>query len=55
LPTPMTPANVPPCEPNRDSWRMPPLEQLPPARLSRLARVWLIVLRTYLVVAGGLC
>jgi hypothetical protein len=33
---------------------MPPLEQLPPARLSRLARVWLIVLRTYLVVAGGL-
>jgi hypothetical protein len=33
---------------------MPPLEQLPPARLSMLERVWLIVLRAYLVVAGGL-
>jgi hypothetical protein len=33
---------------------MPPLEQLPPARLSMLEQVWLIVLRAYLVVAGGL-
>ena len=37
-----------------DSWRMPPLDQLPPARLSVLSRIWMIVLRGYLVVAGGL-
>lgn len=36
-----------------DSWRMPPLDQLPPARLSVLSRIWMIVLRGYLVVAGG--
>jgi Mn2+/Fe2+ NRAMP family transporter len=35
-------------------WRMPPLDQLPPARLSLLSRVWMLVLRAYLVVAGGL-
>jgi hypothetical protein len=33
---------------------MPPLDQLPPARLTTLNRVWLIVLRAYLVVAAGL-
>jgi hypothetical protein len=33
---------------------MPPLEQLPPARLTSLERVWLIVLRAHLVIAGGL-
>jgi Mn2+/Fe2+ NRAMP family transporter len=38
----------------RDTWRMPPLAELPPARLTLLNRVWLIVLRGYLVVAGGL-
>jgi hypothetical protein len=38
----------------RDAWRMPPLDQLPPAQLTSLERVWLIVLRGYLVVAGGL-
>jgi NRAMP (natural resistance-associated macrophage protein)-like metal ion transporter len=53
-PTPTPRASAPPSEPNRDSWRMPPLEQLSPARLSTLERVWLIVLRAYLVVAGGL-
>lgn len=37
-----------------DSWRMPPLDLLPPARLSVLSRIWMIVLRGYLVVAGGL-
>ncbi len=41
-------------ERNRDVWRMPPLDQLPPARLTTLNRVWLIVLRAYLVVAAGL-
>jgi hypothetical protein len=33
---------------------MPPLETLPPARMSTLSRIWMIVLRGYLVVAGGL-
>jgi NRAMP (natural resistance-associated macrophage protein)-like metal ion transporter len=37
-----------------DKWRMPPLETLAPARLSPLSRIWMIVLRGYLVVAGGL-
>lgn len=38
----------------RDAWRMPPLEQLPPAELTRANRLWLGVLRGYLVVAVGL-
>jgi NRAMP (natural resistance-associated macrophage protein)-like metal ion transporter len=37
-----------------DQWRMPPLDTLPPSRLSTLSRIWMIVLRAYLVVAGGL-
>jgi Mn2+/Fe2+ NRAMP family transporter len=37
-----------------DKWRMPPLEQLQPARLSLASRIWMIVLRGYLVIAGGL-
>jgi NRAMP (natural resistance-associated macrophage protein)-like metal ion transporter len=37
-----------------DKWRMPPLDKLPPARLSTLSRLWMIVLRAYLVVAAGL-
>jgi Mn2+/Fe2+ NRAMP family transporter len=35
-------------------WRMPPLDQLPPAQLTPLTRIWLTVLRGYLVIAGGL-
>ncbi|MBV8737319.1 MAG: divalent metal cation transporter [Alphaproteobacteria bacterium] len=35
-------------------WRMPPLHQLPPLRMTLLTRIWMIVLRGYLVVAGGL-
>jgi NRAMP (natural resistance-associated macrophage protein)-like metal ion transporter len=35
-------------------WRMPPLDQLPPALMTPLTRIWLGVLRGYLVVAGGL-
>jgi hypothetical protein len=35
-------------------WRMPPLDRLPPARLTPLTRIWLTVLRGYLVAAGGL-
>jgi Mn2+/Fe2+ NRAMP family transporter len=39
---------------SKQNWRMPPLEQLPPARLSLASRIWMIVLRGYLIVAGGL-
>jgi Mn2+/Fe2+ NRAMP family transporter len=35
-------------------WRMPPLDKLPPVYLTPLTRIWMIVLRGYLVVAGGL-
>ena len=38
----------------RSHWRMPPLEQLPPAQLTLRSRAWLIVLRGYLVIAAGL-
>jgi hypothetical protein len=37
-----------------DQWRMAPLDQLPPARLSLASRIWMIVLRGYLIVAGSL-
>jgi hypothetical protein len=43
-----------PSQHERYAWRMPPLNQLPPARLTPLERTWLIVLRLYLVVAAGL-
>jgi Mn2+/Fe2+ NRAMP family transporter len=36
------------------AWRMPPLSELTPAKLSLLNRVWLIILRAYLVGAVGL-
>jgi Mn2+/Fe2+ NRAMP family transporter len=39
---------------SRDTWRMPPLDRLAPARLSLAAKTWMGVLRLYLVVAGGL-
>ncbi len=39
---------------NRDTWRMPPLASLEPAKLSLAAKTWMGVLRLYLVVAGGL-
>jgi Mn2+/Fe2+ NRAMP family transporter len=35
-------------------WRMPPLAELPPRQLTALSRAWIIVLRGYLLVAGGL-
>jgi NRAMP (natural resistance-associated macrophage protein)-like metal ion transporter len=39
---------------DRNTWRMPPLGELPPVRLTTLNRIWLIVLRGYLIVAAGL-
>jgi Mn2+/Fe2+ NRAMP family transporter len=38
----------------RDTWRMPPLAKLPPRQLTTANRVWLLVLRAYLIVAAGL-
>jgi hypothetical protein len=48
------PATVRPTAHDWDTWRMPPLARLPAAHLSRLSRIWMIVLRGYLVVAAGL-
>ena len=39
---------------DRETWRMPPLSLLPPAKLSLPAKAWMAILRLYLVVAGGL-
>ena len=39
---------------DRNTWRMPPLQKLPPASLSVAARIWMAALRLYLIVAGGL-
>src|SRR5271163_4702555 len=39
---------------SRNEWPMPPLDRLPPAKLSLAARTWMGVLRLYLVLAGGL-
>jgi Natural resistance-associated macrophage protein len=39
---------------DRPTWRMPPLSELAPAQLTLLNRIWLIVLRGYLVIAAGL-
>ncbi|MGH8150004.1 MAG: divalent metal cation transporter, partial [Steroidobacteraceae bacterium] len=38
----------------RAEWRMPPLEDMAPAVVTQSTRLWMIVLRGYLVVAGGL-
>jgi hypothetical protein len=38
----------------RDGWRMAPLDELPPGHLTPLNRAWMVALRAYLVVAGGL-
>ena len=38
----------------RRTWRMPPLSELPPTAMTPLTRTWMIVLRGYLVIAGGL-
>ena len=38
----------------RSTWRMPPVSELAPAQISLLNRLWMIVLRAYLVVAAGM-
>jgi Natural resistance-associated macrophage protein len=47
-------ARVPLDRALRPGWRMRPLDQLEPARPSASTRVWMIVLRGYLVVAVGM-
>jgi NRAMP (natural resistance-associated macrophage protein)-like metal ion transporter len=39
---------------DREIWRMQPLDELPPARLSLQKLIWMGVLRVYLAFAGGL-
>jgi Mn2+/Fe2+ NRAMP family transporter len=41
-------------ESQRATWRMPPLDQLPAGGLSRMRRLWMGVLRGYLLIAAGL-
>jgi hypothetical protein len=36
------------------TWRMPPISELPAPHMIPLTRIWMIVLRGYLVIAGGL-
>jgi hypothetical protein len=38
----------------RDTWRMPPLDQLERPRLTLSSRIWMTALRGYLVIAVGL-
>ncbi|WP_297294972.1 NRAMP family divalent metal transporter [uncultured Methylovirgula sp.] len=37
-----------------EMWRMPPLSHLRPMKLSKSSKVWMLVLRAYLILAGGL-
>jgi NRAMP (natural resistance-associated macrophage protein)-like metal ion transporter len=41
-------------KPGREFWRMPPLEELAPPNLTLTKRIWMGVLRGYLIVAVGL-
>jgi len=36
---------------DRDTWRMPPLPELAPLRMSLAKKVWLLALRAYLIAA----
>ena len=38
----------------RATWRMPPLDELAPARISKAAGAWMMLLRGYLVLAAGM-
>ena len=38
----------------RSTWRMPPVSELAPAQISLLNRLWMLVLRAYLVAAAGM-
>lgn len=38
----------------KERWHMPPLAMLEPATMTPLSKLWMVVLRGYLVIAGGL-
>jgi hypothetical protein len=38
----------------RHVWRMPPLSRLRPNRITGATRIWMIVLRAYLLIAVGM-
>ena len=40
--------------PDKSSWRMPPLHKLAPAQMSASTKLWMVILRGYLLLAGGL-
>lgn len=52
LPTPLP--STPPSVADKTGWTMPPLAELPTLKLTLLNRVWMLVLRRYLLVAAGL-
>ncbi|MDW3688397.1 divalent metal cation transporter [Cupriavidus sp. CV2] len=52
LPTPLP--STPPSVDDKAGWTMPPLAELPVLKLTLLNRVWMLVLRGYLMVAAGL-
>jgi hypothetical protein len=54
LASPGTQPHDPSDRARRDTWRMPPLADLPRYRLTPLSRFWLVVLRAYLLIAAGL-
>ncbi len=39
---------------DKDAWRMPHLDELPPRRMATGEKIWMAVLRGYLLLAGGL-
>jgi Mn2+/Fe2+ NRAMP family transporter len=45
---------APVFEQDRENWRMPALDTLDPAKLTLSSRMWMLVLRGYLVIAAGL-
>ena len=47
-------ANTPIDRLGREAWRMPALSRLPAPAMTGLVKAWMIVLRGYLLVAGGL-
>lgn len=47
------PAGLEPESPAPETWRISPLASLPPARFI-LSQIWMIVLRGYLIIPGGI-
>ena len=54
LPSRRTRSTEPRSRIARFGWRMPPLDELPPLRMAALGRLSMLLLRGYLILAGGL-